>query len=112
MEIHFLRHAIGDLAHRRSQAGEQRYDWSSHNRLTAPRVEETARSSESRYYYDALGRRIEKDVSGERPVLGWDVDTLAWESGTGEHGGSGRTTHYVYEPNSLRQWPPAGAADR
>lgn len=75
-------------------------------------MEETARSSESRYYYDALGRRIEEEVSGERPVFGWDVDTLPWESGTGEHGGSGRTTHNVYEPNSLRQRPPAGPAAR
>ncbi|WP_346778921.1 RHS repeat-associated core domain-containing protein [Burkholderia sp. Se-20373] len=71
------------------------------NRLTATSVEEAARSSESRYYYDAPDRRIAKEVNGECTLYGWDGDTLAWESGNGEHGGNGRTTHYVYEPNSF-----------
>ncbi|OXJ14070.1 RHS repeat-associated core domain-containing protein [Burkholderia sp. AU6039] len=71
------------------------------NRLTATSVEEAARSSESRYYYDAPDRRIAKEVNGECTLYGWDGDTLAWESGKGEHGGNGRTTHYVYEPNSF-----------
>ncbi|CAB3774218.1 Rhs family protein [Burkholderia paludis] len=80
-----------------------------------------------RYWYDALGRRVAKesnawvrqssyDGSGYREaetarlnaengygmtLYGWGGDRLAWESGTGEYGGSGRTTHYVYEPDSF-----------
>lgn len=92
---HFAYDARGNLVHRRSPAGEQRYEWSAFNRLTAAMVEEVARRSESRYYYDALGRRIAKEVNGERTVFGWDGDTLAYESG--EQG----STHYLYEVGSF-----------
>nr|WP_223964456.1 RHS repeat-associated core domain-containing protein [Burkholderia diffusa] len=92
---HFEYDARGNLVHRRSPAGEQRYEWNAFNRMTAASVQETARSSESRYYYDALGRRIAKEVNGERTVFGWDGDTLAYESG--EHG----STHYLYEAESF-----------
>ncbi|KAG8150172.1 RHS repeat-associated core domain-containing protein [Burkholderia catarinensis] len=92
---HFEYDARGNLVHRRSPAGEQRYEWNAFNRLTVARVKETARSSESRYYYDALGRRIAKEVSGERTMFGWDGDTLAYESG--EQG----STHYLYEAESF-----------
>lgn len=66
---HFEYDARGNLVQRRSPAGEQRYEWDPFNRLTAASVEETARRSESRYYYDALGRRIAKEVNGERTVF-------------------------------------------
>lgn len=92
---HFEYDARGNLVQRRSPAGEQRYEWDPFNRLTAASVEETARRSESRYYYDALGRRIAKEVNGERTVFGWDGDTLAYESG--EQG----STHYLYEADSF-----------
>ncbi|WP_322041593.1 RHS repeat-associated core domain-containing protein, partial [Burkholderia diffusa] len=92
---HFEYDARGNLVHRRSPAGEQRYEWNAFNRMTAASVQETARNSESRYYYDALGRRIAKEVNGERTVFGWDGDTLAYESG--EHG----STHYLYEAESF-----------
>ncbi|WP_305888020.1 RHS repeat-associated core domain-containing protein, partial [Burkholderia ubonensis] len=45
--------------------------------------------------YDALGRRIAKEVDGERTTFGWDGDRLAYES---ETQGS---THYVYEADSF-----------
>ncbi|MBZ5795174.1 RHS domain-containing protein [Burkholderia contaminans] len=92
---HFTYDARGNLVHRRSPAGEQRYEWNAFNRLTAATVDEVARRSESRYYYDALGRRIAKEVNGERTVFGWDGDTLAYESA--ERG----STHYVYEAGSF-----------
>ncbi|WP_080408543.1 glycohydrolase toxin TNT-related protein, partial [Burkholderia ubonensis] len=93
--LHFDYDARGNLVHRRSPAGEQHYEWNAFNRLTAARVEEAARTSESRYYYDALGRRIAKEVNGERTVYGWDGDVLAYESG--EQG----STHYLYEAGSF-----------
>ncbi|VWB57799.1 sugar-binding protein [Burkholderia lata] len=92
---HFAYDARGNLVHRRSPAGGQRYEWNAFNRMTAATVDEIARRSESRYYYDALGRRIAKEVNGERTVFGWDGDTLAYESG-----GQG-STHYLYEAGSF-----------
>ncbi|WP_260434304.1 RHS repeat-associated core domain-containing protein, partial [Burkholderia anthina] len=56
---------------------------------------ETSRQSRARYFYDAFGRRIAKEVNGERTVFGWDGDTLAYES-DGERG-----THYIYEPGTF-----------
>ncbi|RKP43479.1 hypothetical protein D7S89_26040 [Trinickia fusca] len=93
--MHFAYDARGNLIHRRSAQGEQRYEWDAFNRLHAARVEEATRRSEARYYYDALGRRIAKDVNGTRTVFGWDGDTLAYE--TTEEG----VTHYVYEADSF-----------
>ncbi|CAB3774180.1 sugar-binding protein [Burkholderia paludis] len=92
---HFTYDARGNLVHRRSPVGEQRYEWNAFNRLTAATVDEVARRSESRYYYDALGCRIAKEVNGERTVFGWDGDTLAYESA-----GQG-STHYLYEAGSF-----------
>jgi YD repeat-containing protein len=51
-------------------AGEQQYEWDELNRLLSARVAETSRQSEARYFYDALGRRIAKEVNGERTVFG------------------------------------------
>ena len=42
-----------------------------------------------------FGRRIAKELNGERTVFGWDGDTLAYES-DGE-----RATHYLYEPGTF-----------
>ncbi|RQZ33508.1 sugar-binding protein, partial [Burkholderia sp. Bp9090] len=76
-------------------AGEQEYEWDEFNRLLSARVAEASRQSQSRYFYDAFGRRIAKEVNGERTVFGWDGDTLAYES-DGERG-----THYLYEPGTF-----------
>jgi RHS repeat-associated protein len=93
--MHFVYDARGNLIEKQSPAGEQRYEWDAFNRLKAATVKETSRQSEARYYYDPLGRRIAKEVNGERTVFGWDGDTLAYETK------SDSGTHYVYEAGSF-----------
>ncbi|MBN3794159.1 RHS repeat-associated core domain-containing protein [Burkholderia sp. Ac-20392] len=92
---HFEYDARGNLVRKRTPAGEQEYEWDEFNRLLSARVAEASRQSQSRYFYDAFGRRIAKEVNGERTVFGWDGDTLAYES-DGERG-----THYIYEPGTF-----------
>ncbi|WGY68779.1 RHS repeat protein [Burkholderia cepacia] len=93
--MHFEYDTRGNLVRKRTPAGEQEYEWDEFNRLLAARVAEASRQSQSRYFYDAFGRRIAKEVNGERTVFGWDGDTLAYES-DGERG-----THYLYEPGTF-----------
>ncbi|RQR21614.1 hypothetical protein DIE22_37745, partial [Burkholderia sp. Bp9142] len=93
--MHFEYDARGNLVRKRTPAGEQGYEWDEFNRLLSARVAETSRQSQSRYFYDAFGRRIAKEVNGKRTVFGWDGDTLAYES-DGESG-----THYLYEPRTF-----------
>jgi len=93
--MHFEYDARGNLVRKRTPAGEQEYEWDEFNRLLSARVVETSRQSQARYFYDAFGRRIAKEVNGERTVFGWDGDTLAYES-DGERG-----THYLYEPGTF-----------
>ncbi|WP_081053120.1 RHS repeat-associated core domain-containing protein [Burkholderia territorii] len=93
--MHFEYDARGNLVRKRTPAGEQEYEWDAFNRLLSARVAETSRQSDARYFYDAFGRRIAKEVNGERTVFGWDGDTLAYES-DGERG-----THYIYEPGTF-----------
>lgn len=92
---HFEYDARGNLIRKRTPAGEQEYEWDEFNRLLRARVAETSQQSQARYFYDAFGRRIAKEVNGERTVFGWDGDTLAYES-DGERG-----THYIYEPGTF-----------
>ncbi|WP_126227053.1 RHS repeat-associated core domain-containing protein [Burkholderia ambifaria] len=93
--MHFEYDARGNPVRKRTPAGEQEYEWDEFNRLQASRVTETSRQSQSRYFYDALGRRIAKEVNGERTVFGWDGNMLAYESN------AERGTHYIYEPASF-----------
>ncbi|MCA8067173.1 RHS repeat-associated core domain-containing protein [Burkholderia sp. AU38729] len=93
--MHFEYDARGNLVRKRTPAGQQEYEWDEFNRLLSARVAEASRQIESRYFYDAFGRRIAKEVNGERTVFGWDGDTLAYES-NGESG-----THYIYEPGTF-----------
>ena len=93
--MHFVYDARGNLIEKQSPAGQQRYEWDAFNRLKAATVKETSRHSEARYFYDPLGRRIAKEVNGERTVFGWDGDTLAYETN------SDSSTHYVYEAGSF-----------
>ncbi|WP_186044519.1 RHS domain-containing protein, partial [Burkholderia gladioli] len=92
---HFDYDAQGHLIQKRSPAGTQRYEWDAFDRMQAAQVEEGERRSASSYYYDALGRRIAKEVNGARTVFGWDGDTLAYESN------EARSTHYVYEARTF-----------
>ncbi|RQS50886.1 type IV secretion protein Rhs [Burkholderia sp. Bp8986] len=93
--MHFEYDARGNLVRKRTPAGQQEYEWDEFNRLLSARVAEASRQSQSRYFYDAFGRRIAKEVNGERTVFGWDGDALAYES-DGERG-----THYLYEPGTF-----------
>ncbi|CAB3962639.1 YD repeat-containing protein [Burkholderia cenocepacia] len=93
--MHFEYDPRGNLIRKRTSAGEQKYEWDEFNRLLEVRVVETSRQSQARYFYDAFGRRIAKEVNGERTVFGWDGDALAYES-DGERG-----THYIYEPGTF-----------
>ena len=92
---HYTYDARGNLVEKQGLAGKQQYAWDAFNRLIAAQIDEANRRHEARYFYDALGRRIAKEVDGERTVFGWDGDTLAYESA------SGGTTHYIYEANSF-----------
>ncbi|VWB48647.1 RHS repeat-associated core domain-containing protein [Burkholderia lata] len=93
--MHFEYDARGNLVRKRTPAGQQEYEWDEFNRLLSARVTEVSRQGQSRYFYDAFGRRIAKEVNGKRTVFGWDGDTLAYES-NGERG-----THYIYEPGKF-----------
>ncbi|MFM0375635.1 RHS domain-containing protein [Paraburkholderia strydomiana] len=92
---HFTYDARGNLITKRSPGAEQRYEWDEFNRMTSASVAERARRHEARYFYDAFGRRIGKEVDGTRTTFGWDGDTLAYESA------DERSTHYVYEAGSF-----------
>ncbi|WP_425322026.1 RHS repeat-associated core domain-containing protein, partial [Burkholderia paludis] len=121
---HYTWNEYGNLAERRHNGEQAWYEWDGLDRL----IQFSNGKVTVSYWYDALGRRVAKksnawvrqsshDGSGYREaetarlnaeygygltLYGWDGDRLAWESGTGEHGGSsGRTTHYVYEPDSF-----------
>ncbi|MBY8607591.1 RHS domain-containing protein [Burkholderia arboris] len=120
---HYTWNEYGNLIERRKDGDQAWFEWDGFDRL----VQFDTGKVSVRYWYDALGRRVAKesnarvrvssfDGSDYRAIetarlnaeygygltlYGWDGDTLAWESGNGEHGGSGRTTHYVYEPNSF-----------
>ncbi len=83
--------ARGNLVFAGGANGERRYQWDAWGRLSAASASGPARAFEARYYYDPLGRRIAKDVNGERTLFGWDGDRLAYETG------AERSTHYVYE---------------
>lgn len=92
---HFDYDAQGNLIQKRSPAGEQRFEWDGFDRLRRARVSEAARQFEASYFYDAMGRRIAKEVDGARCVFGWDGDTLAYETD------DRRSTHFLYEPGSF-----------
>ncbi|TWC69386.1 RHS repeat-associated protein [Burkholderia sp. SJZ115] len=92
---HFDYEAQGHLIRKHSPSGTQRYEWDAFDWMQAAQVEEGERRSASSYYYDALGRRIAKEVNGARTVFGWDGDTLAYESD------EARSTHYVYEARTF-----------
>nr|WP_254615032.1 RHS repeat domain-containing protein [Burkholderia pyrrocinia] len=68
--MHFEYDGRGNLVRKRTPAGEQEYEWDGFNRLLSARVVEASRRSQSRYFYDAFGRRIAKEVNGEEDVSG------------------------------------------
>lgn len=85
----------GNLIEKHSPDAVQRFGWDAFNRLVTTRTERTVHRTEARYFYDAFGRRIAKEVDGERTVFGWNGDTLAYESN------EARSTHFVYGAGSF-----------
>lgn len=80
---------IGNLIVEKNSDSETRFAYNAHNQLIA--VEKN--NQITKYYYDALSRRIKKkNRSGESNFL-WDGDRLIGEQGKNYH------IHYVYEPN-------------
>ncbi|KVN60019.1 RHS repeat-associated core domain-containing protein [Burkholderia stagnalis] len=92
--IHFSYDDRGNLVEKRSAEVIQRFEWDPFNRLTSARSERAANVTDARYYYDAFGRRIARDVNGKSTLFGWDGNTLAYESD------EERSTHLVYEANT------------
>ncbi len=92
---HFEYDGHGNLVEKRSPDGVRRLEWDGFNRLIAARTERAMRRTDATYFYDAFGRRIAKEVDGERTVFGWSGDTLAYESD------EARSTHFVYEAGSF-----------
>ncbi|KVN23049.1 sugar-binding protein [Burkholderia stagnalis] len=92
---HFRYDSHGNVIEKRTPGGVQRFEWDAFNRLARARIETATRQTDARYFYDAAGRRIAKEVDGIATVFGWDGNKLAYES-DGE-----RSTHYVYEAGSF-----------
>ncbi len=92
---HFEYDGHGNLIEKRSPDGVRRFEWDAFNRLIAARTERATRRTEARYFYDAFGRRIAKEVDGERTVFGWSGNALAYESDEVS------STHFVYEAGSF-----------
>ena len=85
--IHFEYDAQGNLIEKTSDKGRQSLSWDGFNQLRSVRHEQrkTSRVKQSRYYYDALGLRIGKEVridEDEAPiytVFSWDGMVLGLE---------------------------------
>ena len=85
--IHFEYDAQGNLIEKTSDKGRQSLSWDGFNQLKSVRHEQgkTNRVKQSRYYYDALGLRIGKEVrldEDESPiytVFSWDGMVLGLE---------------------------------
>ncbi|KVU91767.1 sugar-binding protein [Burkholderia ubonensis] len=92
---HFSYDPQGNVVEKRTPDGTQRFEWDVFNRLVRARIETSTRQTDARYFYDAAGRRIAKEVDGIATIFGWDGNRLAYES---DHE---RSTHYVYEAGSF-----------
>jgi YD repeat-containing protein len=68
--------AAGNLATRRNAQGEITFEWDAFGQLTAAR---TANGDEVHYSYDALGRRIRKQIHGYKSFL-WRSFPSLWVS--------------------------------
>ncbi|WP_205297727.1 RHS repeat-associated core domain-containing protein, partial [Pantoea sp. Cy-639] len=113
-----------NLIHRLHNGAHAHFTWDLFDRLASYNDDKLKVD----YSYDALGRRLHKHSVAhfwDRPeagtgwnqlqrakrqrelgcgftLFGWDGDTLAWESSPPrDEGDTGRTVHYLYEPNSF-----------
>lgn len=93
--IHFAYDERGNLIEKRSPGSVQHFEWDAFNRLISARTESVTQHAEARYYYDAFGRRIAREVGGKRVTFGWSGNALAYETD------EDRSTHFLYEPGSF-----------
>jgi RHS repeat-associated protein len=121
---HYRYDERGNLVHRLHNGAHAHFTWDLFDRLTGYNDDKLKVD----YSYDALGRRLHKHSVAhfwDRPeagtgwnqlqrakrqrelgcgftLFGWDGDTLAWESSPPlDEGDTGRTVHYLYEPDSF-----------
>ncbi len=121
---HYRYDERGNLIHRLHNGTHAHFTWDLFDRLASYNDDKLKVD----YSYDALGRRLHKHSVvhfWDRPeagtgwnqlqrakrqrelgcgftLFGWDGDTLAWESSPPrDEGDTGRTVHYLYEPNSF-----------
>ncbi|WP_252091209.1 RHS repeat-associated core domain-containing protein, partial [Pseudomonas sp. MWU13-3659] len=121
---HYKYDERGNLIHRLHNGSHAHFTWDLFDRLASYNDDQLKVD----YSYDALGRRLHKHSVAhfwDRPeagtgwnqlqrakrqrelgcgftLFGWDGDTLAWESSPPrDEGDTGRTVHYLYEPNSF-----------
>ncbi|MDZ4021612.1 RHS repeat-associated core domain-containing protein [Pseudomonas sichuanensis] len=121
---HYKYDERGNLIHRLHNGSHAHFTWDLFDRLAGYNDDKLKVD----YSYDALGRRLHKHSVAhfwDRPeagtgwnqlqrakrqrelgcgftLFGWDGDTLAWESSPPlDEGDSGRTVHYLYEPDSF-----------
>ncbi|CAK15841.1 RHS repeat-associated core domain-containing protein [Pseudomonas entomophila] len=121
---HYRYDERGNLIHRLHNGSHAHFTWDLFDRLASYNDDKLKVD----YSYDALGRRLHKHSVAhfwDRPeagtgwnqlqrakrqrelgcgftLFGWDGDTLAWESSPPrDEGDTGRTVHYLYEPNSF-----------
>ncbi|UVK80973.1 DUF6531 domain-containing protein [Pseudomonas sichuanensis] len=121
---HYKYDERGNLIHRLHNGAHAHFTWDLFDRLASYNDDKLKVD----YSYDALGRRLHKHSVAhfwDRPeagtgwnqlqrakrqrelgcgftLFGWDGDTLAWESSPPrDEGDTGRTVHYLYEPDSF-----------
>ncbi len=121
---HYKYDERGNLIHQLHNGARAHFTWDLFDRLASYNDDKLKVD----YSYDALGRRLHKHSVAhfwDRPeagtgwnqlerakrqrelscgftLFGWDGDTLAWESSPPlDEGDTGRTVHYLYEPDSF-----------
>ena len=85
--------AAGNLVDRRGRDTAARLTWDDQNRLTTVR---TTTDDKITFTYDALGRRRQKSVNGNRTTFAWDGDALLSEQNE-----DGAVREYVYYPGTF-----------
>lgn len=102
--IRFTYDQQGNLTEKTSPECRQSFTWNAFNQLVSVQTNRRDRQQTvARYYYDAFGRRIAKQVdqagadASLQIVYGWDGENLAFES----LGGEERVKHYLYEYESF-----------
>lgn len=98
----------GNLTRRRNGLHEQHYQYDAENRLIAAHGTGPQGQFRAQYHYDALGRRIRKEVNN---VRGSDTTRFLWQGPRllQESKPNGQCRTYVYNPNDT--WSPLARID-